>query len=212
MNPKTLAQSAYRQLHDDIVDGRIPANTVLNERDLAATLGISRTPLREALSALARDQVIDRLANGVVLVRRISVEQLLEVVELQSILGQTAAAAAAERSGLTPELTTCRARLMEFTTTHPADSVRFDALDTAFHDAVAAAAGLDMLPALLAPYRTLARRRPYPDTDLAHAQQAEEHLAVIAAIAARDATAARAATAAHFRNMRQRILGWLNKD
>ena len=52
----------------------IPAETVLSERALTETLGVSRTPLRAAISRLESEGMVDRLSNGVVLVRSVTVE------------------------------------------------------------------------------------------------------------------------------------------
>ena len=96
MSGATLSDTAYERLRDDIVAGRIAAETVLSERALTETLGLSRTPLRAALSRLESEGIVDRLSNGVVLVRSVTVEQLLQIVQLRQKLEAAAAAALAE--------------------------------------------------------------------------------------------------------------------
>lgn len=86
MSGATLAETAYARLRDDIVAGRIAAETVLSERALTETLGLSRTPLRAAISRLESEGMVDRLSNGVVLVRSVTVEQLLQIVQLRQTL------------------------------------------------------------------------------------------------------------------------------
>ena len=49
----SLAKKAYQQILDDIVNQRLPAGTLLGEAELGAALGMSRTPIREALKQLA---------------------------------------------------------------------------------------------------------------------------------------------------------------
>jgi len=64
---KQLPRLARQRLHDTviehlrsfIIEGTLGAGTKLNERELCETLGISRTPLREALKVLAAEGLID---------------------------------------------------------------------------------------------------------------------------------------------------------
>lgn len=211
MTGQTLSQSAYHRLRDDIVGGRIAPNTILTERDLAERLGISRTPLRSALSVLEREQVIERMANGALLVRRISVETLLDIFQLRQILERAAAARAAE-FGLTPELDAARERQWHYVHDKQADFDTFWQDDGDFHRAVAQAARLTLLPGLLAEQRATVRRSSLIRSHTDFSDQAREHIAVIDAIAAGDAQEARTAMSWHFDQMRARTLGWLSRD
>lgn len=208
---ETLAQRAYRQIKRDILEGVVPPETVLSERVLAAQSGISRTPLRSALSRLEREGVINRLGNGALLVRSVSVEHLLEIVALRQAL-ESAAAERAAGFGPTPELAAQAQAMRAYA---EGRSTAFDAfwqLDDAFHEAVARAARLEILPGILAEQRAIARRCTITRTHDRFDDQAREHLAVIEAIAAGDGPAARAAMSAHFDNVRARFLGWLGRQ
>lgn len=211
MSSETLSQSAYRRIRDEILNGQIAPNTILTERELAKRLGISRTPLRSALSGLEREQVIERMANGALLVRRVSVEQLLDIIQLRLIL-EPAAARRAAGSGLTPELKTAREAQRRYLGDQAMDFESFWQDDSTFHRAVVLAAGLTLLPDLLAEQRAIVRRSTIIRTHTNFADQAREHIAVIDAIAGHDAEAASAAMALHFHRMRARTLGWLSKD
>ncbi|MGA0542151.1 GntR family transcriptional regulator [Neotabrizicola sp. VNH66] len=211
MSSETLAQSAYRQLRDDIVEGRIAPNTILSERELADRLGISRTPLRSALSMLEREQVIERMGNGALLVRRVSVEHLLDIFQLRQILERAAAARAAE-FGMTPALEEARVRQMRYLEEGRTNFETFWQDDGDFHQSVAAAARLSLLPGLLAEQRAIVRRSTVIRNDTTFADQALEHVAVIDAIAARDPQAALAAMSRHFDQMRARTLSWLDRN
>ncbi|WP_323718001.1 GntR family transcriptional regulator [Paracoccus aminovorans] len=208
MSSETLVQAAYRRIKQDILEGRIRPDTALSERELAESLGISRTPLRSALSRLEREAVIGRLGNGVLLVRSVSVEQLIEIVQLRQILESAAAARAAE-FGLTPELQAIGQVMVGYAEGRDTAFDDFWAEDDRFHLAVARAARLSILPQILAEQRAIARRCTITRTHDRFADQAREHIAVIDAIAARDPAAAQAAMAAHFENVRARFLGWL---
>ena len=211
MSRETLSQQAARRIREEINEGLIAPNSILTERDLAERLGISRTPLRSALSVLEREQVIERMANGALLVRHIAIEQLLDIIQLRLILERAAAVRAAE-FGLTPELEAARARQERYLSDDPKTFDGFWTDDSDFHRAVAMAARLSLLPELLKEQRAIVRRSTIIRSHQNFAGQAQEHIAVIDAIAARDPEAAGAAMALHFRQMRARTLGSLDRD
>lgn len=208
MSSQTLAQRTCRHLRAQILDGRIPPDALLTERDLAESLGVSRTPLRSALSVLEREQLIERMANGAILVRRVTVERMLDIIQLRLLL-ERAAAARAAGFGLTPELAAARERQLRYLDGGAADFEEFWRDDGDFHRAVALAARLTLLPDLLAEQRAIVQRSTILRGHSRFADQAREHLAVIDAIAAGDAAAARATMSRHFEQMRARTLGWL---
>ncbi|BCH30129.1 GntR family transcriptional regulator [Mesorhizobium sp. L-8-10] len=209
MSSQTLSQNAYHSIKDDIATGRIAPNTILSERDLADRLGISRTPLRSAMSRLERENVIDRLANGALLVRAITIEQLLEIVQLRQILERSAAARAAE-FGPTPALLEVREAMTRYLDDGKATFDDFWRDDELFHLGVALAARMELLPELLAEQRAIVRRSTIIRTHDNFADQAKEHIAVIDAIVDGNPAAARAAMSLHFDNMRTRTLGSLS--
>lgn len=210
MRSETLAQAAYHRIKQDILQGRIKPETVLSERELADQQGISRTPLRSALSRLERERVINRLENGVLLVRSVSVEQLMEVVQLRQAL-EGAAAARAAGFGITPELAELREVMAAYAQGRNVAFDDFWAEDDRFHLAVARAARLELLSAILAEQRAIARRCTITRTHGRFTDQAREHIAVIDAIASGAGEDARAAMRRHFENVRTRFLGWLSR-
>lgn len=61
----SLSEDAARQLREMILLEKLPAGTLLPERDLAQALGVSRTPMREAIRILANEgQLIFKLINN----------------------------------------------------------------------------------------------------------------------------------------------------
>lgn len=87
---------AYVALRDDIIEWRLAPGTVLAEVEQSARLGVSRTPLREALSRLTAEGLTAAGGRGVV-VTDISLEDIDELFELRGTLEGKAAALAAER-------------------------------------------------------------------------------------------------------------------
>jgi DNA-binding GntR family transcriptional regulator len=87
---------AYAALRDDIIEWRLLPGTVLAEVEQSARLGVSRTPLREALSRLTAEGLTAAGGRGVV-VTDISLDDIDELFELRETLEGKAAALAAER-------------------------------------------------------------------------------------------------------------------
>ena len=81
-----LHDSVVEHLRNFIVEGVLAPGTKLNERELCDTLGISRTPLREAFKVLAAEGLIDITPNRGATVSRISEAELREMFELMSAL------------------------------------------------------------------------------------------------------------------------------
>ncbi|HBF32512.1 GntR family transcriptional regulator [Rhizobium sp.] len=211
MNDKeTLTQQAYRDVKQRILEGVFKTGDLLTERSLAAESGISRTPLRAAVSRLEKEGVLSRLSNGALMVRTVTLEQLLEIVQIRRLLESAAAARAAERP-LTDNLQNSRRVMQAYAAGQEAAFDHFWIDDDHFHDAVAEAAGLRLFPDMLRELRDIARRCTITRTHDRFAEQAREHVAVIDAIEAGDADRARAAMEAHFDSVKSRFLGWLSR-
>jgi len=90
------SEKAYAALRDDIVEWRLAPGTVLAEVEQSERLGVSRTPLREALGRLTAEGLTTPGGRGVV-VTDISLEDIDELFELRETLEGKAAALAASR-------------------------------------------------------------------------------------------------------------------
>ena len=82
----TLKERVYYTLRDLIVTGGIPAGSQLDERELAERLQISRTPLREAISTLAREGVIEYRPYKGSFVRTFSAKDVRDLYEVRKAL------------------------------------------------------------------------------------------------------------------------------
>jgi len=90
-----LAAQAYQRLSHDLMAGRYEPGQKLKLRDIAAGLGISVTPVREALARLAADQVVVQVDHKSVCVAVMDLDRFAEVRELRLDLEGKAAARAA---------------------------------------------------------------------------------------------------------------------
>ena len=89
---KDVLFDAFKQA---ITLGRVPAGTSINEKQLAQSLHISRTPIRAALDMLAADRLVDRKPGSGVIVRGISKRDAEEVFEIRVVLETLATTKAA---------------------------------------------------------------------------------------------------------------------
>lgn len=91
------AEQAYRQIRDQILTGQLPSGQWLREGDLADALGVSRTPVREALRRLTAEGLAQHEPNRGVRVQSWTVEDLDEMYTLRSLLEPFGARLAAAR-------------------------------------------------------------------------------------------------------------------
>lgn len=203
-----MADTAYARLHAMLLTHRLPLDAPLSERNLAAELGISRTPVREALRRLEGEGLLDRRGGGLMYIRRIGVEEFLEVLQLRRLLEGEAAAAAAGQVPPTV-LQALRDRLRALLTGGGRPDAARLAIDLDLHGAILAAAGNATLGRVLADLRRrmLLFTTPHPPED--PVRVCADYAAILDALAVGDAAAARAAMAAHLDTLRASILSRL---
>ena len=201
---------AYRTLLDEIQSGALPPGAVLGEVDQATRLGVSRTPLREALGRLAADGLVVQQSARVTVVTDVAADDIRELFEIRRALEETAARLAAQRA----DAAAFRELADEFAAASLEGQSGMDAyysLIARFDAELDAAVGNDYLTAALRTVRThLVRvRRLARDNPARLAASVEEHRLIAAAIAARDSDLAASATHVHLHNALAAILGSL---
>src|SRR5919108_329940 len=77
--PLPRREAVLRQLRQEIVSGELPAGTVIKDAEVAARLGVSITPIREAIAQLAAEGLIDLAPNRPRRVTRVTQKNALEV-------------------------------------------------------------------------------------------------------------------------------------
>ncbi len=150
--------SVYRQLRDSIVEGRLAPGVRLIEQSLAEQLGVSRTPVREALRHLEADGLVISERNRGAEVRRLSAVEVDDLYELRGRLESYAAELAAVRAddAQRDELQAAAAAFddvvvgMRTEGAHDLSTTRrLNAANRWFHDALVGAARHDRLTAVL---------------------------------------------------------------
>jgi DNA-binding GntR family transcriptional regulator len=204
-------QTLVQTLLADVCAGRIRAGEHLVTQELAARFGVSHTPVREALIALAGMGILDLLPNRGAVVRRLSGREVREVYQVRRALECEAARSACGRIGLGPlhELADDLRRLRG---ARARSGSRFvataRALDSRLHDLIAESCGNAFLAQEIGRLKTLFRafRDAAWEHDAARndyhrlAEEADEHLAIVEALLAGDARAASRAMSQHIRS------------
>src|SRR5258708_19436315 len=96
--PETLTEQAYKQVEELIVTLRLKPGHVLSEQSLSASLGIGRTPIREALQKLALEGLVTILPRKGILVSEINPHSQLRVLEARREIERLLSRASAERA------------------------------------------------------------------------------------------------------------------
>jgi DNA-binding GntR family transcriptional regulator len=87
----TLHDAVLNQLRDMIIEGSLAPGQRINEGQVGAALGVSRTPLREAIKTLASEGLVEIVPARGAIVRRFSEANIREILEVLKALEQTAA-------------------------------------------------------------------------------------------------------------------------
>ncbi|GAA2178036.1 GntR family transcriptional regulator [Leucobacter tardus] len=205
-------ERAYAALLEEIQTGSLPPGTVLGEVEQAARLGVSRTPLREALRRLIADGLVVQQSPRVLVVSGFDVADIRALFEARRAFEETAARIAASRG----DLAEFRELAAAFGDADPGDDASVDAyyaLIERFDAAIDAAVANPYLTSALRTVRThLARaRRLARDNDARLRASVSEHRLIAAAIADGDAELAAHATHVHLHHALAAILTSLSE-
>jgi DNA-binding GntR family transcriptional regulator len=134
--PQRLSRRIYEDLKKDIISLRIKPGTAMQEQELAFRYSGSRTPVREALSRLLEEELVQRRGR-IYTVRAFTPDEVQDLYEVREGLEKMAVRLAIERAS-DPELEELAAQLRE----HDAamvkgDVARFNHVDTCFHLSIA---------------------------------------------------------------------------
>ncbi|HTH99086.1 MAG TPA: GntR family transcriptional regulator [Stellaceae bacterium] len=205
--PETpLAQQAYERIFDAIQTGRFAPGMRMKETALTAWLGMSRTPVREAVARLALDGLLSNEAYRGIVISSLDRQMVIELFLAREAM-EGAAAALAARYATEAEIAALQAVLAlgRSVADDPAAGVRYNAR---FHTEVYGCAHnrylLKPLKALWSQMAlvTKATRRAHGRGDEARA----EHEAIVDAIVARDPVAAEEAGREHIRAAQRALL------
>lgn len=205
-------QSAYRRLLDEIRNGALAPGARLREIELAERLGISRTPVREAIRQLEADGLVTHLPRQGATIRSLDHAEVVELYEMRAVLEGTAARLAA-RAASDIELAELSA-LNEELAQAPAGAQARE-INRVFHRTlIEAARNRFLIKAMSALQKTLLILGPTTLAEPARARAAvAEHGAVLEALLAREGGRAETAMRLHVEAaLSARIRGMRGRD
>jgi DNA-binding GntR family transcriptional regulator len=205
VRPSTLSSMAKESIRVRIVTGEIAAGEIYSAPALAAVLGVSATPVREAMLELTADGLVEVVPNRGFRVVEPSQHDLDEIFELRLMLEVPAAERAARRAIGGDD----QARLLELAMliekrAEEGDTVGFLAADRDFHLGLLGVLGNSRLVEIVSRLRDQARLYGLPM--LAQRgelrESAQEHRALLEAICRQDAAAVSAIATHHLEHTR----------
>lgn len=203
-----LRELVFEALRQAILDGVLEPGERLMEVQLAEELGVSRTPVREAIRKLELAGFVVMIPRRGAYVADISLKEVSEVFEIRSALEALAAELAAERAS-EEELENLERLLVEIG--KAIDSKDVDLLielDTRFHDALFKASRNERLSQILSSLREQIQRfRTRTLSNPARMRVAlEEHRRIVEALAARDGDLARRLATEHIESAENSLM------
>ncbi len=209
MNHKTvsLADQVFERLETDLLIGKYQRGEYLTELALVEDLGVSRTPIREALRRLEQEHVIEISSRGI-LVLGVTTEDLADIyamrLEVEPMVAARAATAATDEE--IAELREAVELQQYYVGRHDSDHIKY--MDSRFHELLYRASHSTVFyDALLPLHKKVQKYRKASVENESRADKSfEEHSAILAAIEKRDADAAFAAMRAHVENAKKHIV------
>ncbi|MGV3651646.1 MAG: GntR family transcriptional regulator [Devosia sp.] len=200
----TMVDVAYEAILSGIVTHRFLGGQVLQEAKLAATLNLSRTPVREALGRLEGEGLLQR-DGRVLTVRSVTIKDYLEVLHLRRLLETEATTLAT--GNIEPEvLLALRARVAGLTDPKAITPADHWQLDDDIHLTIASGSGNGHLVQLIVDLRRMTRLFNLKKVPGRFFPGRDEHLELLDALLAADAPRAAAAMRTHIENVKKGIL------
>ena len=197
----SLADQVFEHLETDILSGKYQRGEILTENKLSAELGVSRTPIREALRRLEQEHLIEEAPKGSVVVG-INEKDLGDIFMLRIKLEGQAAAMAAESR--TEEQLSYLREAVEFQEFYleKRDADRIKSMDSRFHETIykmcASAVFYDVLLPL---HKKILKYRRASVSNKSRAEASvAEHRAIYEAISAKDSALAEKLVIEHLNN------------
>lgn len=211
---KPLRELVLDAIRQAINSGSLKPGERLMEIQLAEELGVSRTPIREALRKLELEGFIVMMPRRGAYVADISFKDIADVYEIRAALEGLAAALAAER--ITDEELEEMERLLAGKANAVAnnDIPRLIEVDTEFHDLIYEASRNDRLTAIINNLREQIQRCRVTSLTVPGRmkESLQEHRMIVEAIQAKDAQLARQAAQEHIENAENNMMESLKKE
>jgi len=210
----SLEEKVYLSLEEQIISKKLRAGEAVTEMKLSRELGVSRTPVREALQRLDREGLIKLIPNKGAVVLGISEQDLIDIYKIRMRLEGLAARIAAEKTD--PEFCRLLGDNVDLTGFYmdKGDIEKVKDLDSEFHDIIYRSCESRMLGKTLSElHRYIASYRKLSlAADGRIERSLAEHREIYDAIVKGDAAAADALTSEHVERALENLLKIIAKD
>ena len=207
----SIADQIFEQLERDILSGKYPRSSVLSELGLSKELGVSRTPVREAIRRLEQEDILEECGKGMIVVG-ITPEDMQDMFEIRlAVEGEAARRAARnvsdEQLGRMREILDLQRFYSEKEGENSSDQIKN--MDSQFHEILYLASNSrPYIRTLLPLHKRMMKMRKASVSKHSRAMQSlEEHEAIYEALLRHDPDAAEKAVLAQSRNARERMTG-----
>ncbi len=203
----SLADQVFEHLENDILSGKYKKGEILTEVKLSLELGVSRTPIREALRRLGQEHLIEESGKGSVVVGMTESDVRDILFIRQKLEGECAALAAVHADDEQLAELKETVDLQEFYLSKN-DPEHIRSMDSRFHMLYYKSGGSTVFYDVLLPlHKKLQKYRRVSVQNSGRAEQSvNEHRAIYEAIASRDVEAARKAAEAHVQKAMESII------
>jgi DNA-binding GntR family transcriptional regulator len=205
---RSLHEQVVTRVRDLIIEGALVPGTRIHEGQLGAKLGVSRTPLREALKFLASEGLVELVASRGAMVRRFSAKDVRDMLDVLAVLEAFAARVACKVASDADiaEVRRLHDRMVERYAVR--DRLEYFKLNQAIHSAFLRLAGNATLEEAHASIQSRMKRIRYVGNEEPPkwAAALAEHEAMMRALEARDGEALAAVVARHLENTWARVL------
>ena len=203
----SLADRVFERLESDLLGGRYQRGELLTEHRLVEDLGVSRTPIREALRRLEQEHIVEIGGRGI-LVIGVSEEDVKDIFDIRLHIEGEAAARAAKNADPAAIGRLGEALELQEYYVERSDADHIRSMDSRFHELVYLASGSVIYADTLLPLHKKVQkyRKLSVESENRAAESAAEHREIYEAIERGDAEAAARAMTAHVQNARDHIL------
>ena len=203
----SLAEQVFERLENDILIGKYQRGEILTELKLVTDLGVSRTPVREALHRLEQEHIIEITPKGI-LILGVTEQDLKDIFAIRLRIEGLASAFAAENmtSEQLAELKEALDLQEFYVSKHDPEHIK--TMDSRFHQLIYRYCGSSVLNDTLLPlHKKVQKYRRASVEDNSRAQESVcEHRAIYEAIEARNVALAEKCTTEHIANAANHIL------
>ena len=200
-----LVQLAYEAVRRMILTRELPSGTVIQERKLADSLSVSRTPMREALGRLEGEGLLARLTERLLAVRVVTLDEFLQTVQVRRMVETEAIVLATprmEKAALHDLMDMAKALIDDPNPTQD----RHWAIDTALHRRIGEATGNLVLADTIDRLRLSVQLFEIQTVPMRIKPGCQEHLDILGGIDSGDPTRAKKAMRVHLDHIRGRAL------